>query len=68
MNERLEMWLYELSHNGWQIQNSAGNVMLLIIMAFIMVNICRNKKLNLMQLSGNILLLTLCFVIVTIRR
>lgn len=68
MNERIRMWLYELSHNGWQVQNSIGNVMLLIIMAFIMVNICRNKKMNLMQLSGNILLLAICFIIITIRR
>lgn len=68
MSERIEVWLHELANNGWNIENCIGNVMLLIIMAFLMCNVARNKKLNLMQLSGNILLLALCFLIVTIRR
>lgn len=68
MNDGIEMWLHELANSGWNVENCIGNVMLLIIMAFLMCNVARNKKLNIMQLSGNILLLTICFLIVAIRR
>lgn len=61
-------WLHELANNGWQPANCIGNVMLLIVMAFLMCNVALNKKINLMQVSGSILLLAICFFIILIRR
>lgn len=68
MSDRIKLWFDVITNNGWQPENCIGNVMLLVIMTFIIVNVWKNKKLNLMQLSGNLLLLTLCFLIIVVRR
>lgn len=64
MEELLQLFI----NNGWQAVNAPGTIMLLIVMAFVIVNIFKNKKLNLMQLVGNVLILVICFIFVKIRR
>lgn len=56
-----------LVNNEWKVINMPGNVMFLILIAFLGVNIATNKKLNLMQLSGNMLLFTLLFIFIFVR-
>ena len=54
--------------SGWNPSATLGNVMLIIIISYVLSDIVINKKQNIVQLLGKILILIICMFMVLIRR
>lgn len=54
--------------DGWNPAATLGNVMLIIIISYVLSDIIINKKQNVIQLLGKILIVVICMFIIFIRR
>lgn len=54
--------------DGWNPSATLGNVMLIIVISYVLSDIIINKKQNIVQLLGKILIVVVCMFIVLIRR
>lgn len=54
--------------SGWNPAATLGDVMLIIIISYVLSDIVINKKQNIVQLLGKILILIICMFMILIRR
>lgn len=54
--------------NGWNPAMTLGSSMLIVIVSYVLTDILINKKQNIVQLFGKLFIVTICMVIIFIRR